>query len=254
MRDAYVEHAPAPDLTRHVACTWTRVVGAGSTEPVIPDACVDVVIVDDEAPHIAGPADCTAWVPLVAGTVLHGIRFRPGAARDILRTDLDELRNAHVELAAVARAAVIDPRSPRASLEQWTRMQLARSRAEPSAIDAARVLLAVSAVDDAAAELGWGARRLHRQITAACGYSPKLLHRVLRLQRAIRIAHAGQRSLASLAAAADYADQAHMTREFTALTDLPPARYLALADPRVGRWLVSDLFKTSAIRGAMLSA
>ena len=119
---------------------------------------------------------------------------------------------------------------------------------------AVRVLLAVSAVDDAAAELGWGARRLHRQITTACGYSPKLLHRVLRLQRAIRIAHAGQRSLASLAAAAGYADQAHMTREFTALTDLPPARYLALADPRVGRWLVSDLFKTSAIRGAMLCA
>jgi hypothetical protein len=36
-----------------------------------------------------------------------------------------------------------------------------------------------------------------------------------------------------------------MTREFVALTDLPPRDYVALADPRVGRWLVSDLFNTS---------
>jgi AraC-like DNA-binding protein len=254
MRDAYVEHRPAPDIATHVACTWTRVVGGGATEPVIPDACVDVIVVGDEAPHIAGPADRTVWVALPAGTMLHGIRFRPGAARDILRTDLDELRNAHVELAAVARAPLIDPRAPRTSLEQWTRTRLARSRGDTSAIEAARALIGATTIDDVADELGWGARRLHRRITAACGYSPKILHRVLRLQRALRIAHAGERSLASLAAAAGYADQAHMTREFTALTGLPPARYLALADPRVGRWLVSDLFKTSGVRGAKLSA
>jgi AraC-like DNA-binding protein len=252
MRDAYVEHRPAADVATHVACTWTRVVGAPATEPVIPDACVDVIVVGDEAPHIAGPADRTAWVALPAGTMLHGIRFRPGAARDILRTDIDELRNAHVELAAVARAPLIDPRAPRASLEQWTRTQLARSRFDTSAIVAARSLIAAVSVDAAAGELGWGARRLHRQITTACGYSPKLLHRVMRLQRAVRIAHAGERSLASLAAAAGYADQAHMTREFTALTDLPPARYLPLADSRVGRWLVSDLFKTASPRRATL--
>ena len=43
-----------------------------------------------------------------------------------------------------------------------------------------------------------------------------------------------------------------MTRELTALTDLPPARYLTFADPRVGQWLMSDLFKTPAARPATL--
>jgi hypothetical protein len=45
-----------------------------------------------------------------------------------------------------------------------------------------------------------------------------------------------------------------MTREFTALTDLTPARYLALADARVGRWLVSDLFETAPRLRGMISA
>lgn len=246
----YREYPPPADLASHVACTWTRAVAADGSALVIPDACADVIVVG-EAAHVAGPADRPERVPLHAGTMLHGLRMRPGAARDLLRTDLGELRNEHVELACVTRALVVDPRQPRASLEQWARAQLAKARPDGAAVHAARLFLHDASVDDAADALGFGVRRLHRHITAACGYGPKTLQRILRMQRAIRLAYA--QPLAAVAAAAGYADQAHMTRELRALTGLTPAAYLAEAEPGVGAWL-SEMFKTPGARRGTLAA
>ncbi|HSN25909.1 MAG TPA: helix-turn-helix domain-containing protein [Kofleriaceae bacterium] len=249
MPDAYREYAPPRDLASHVACTWTRRVTRAGSALVIPDACADVIVVGEVA-HVAGPADRPERVAMAAGTVIHGLRMRPGAARDLLRTDLGELRNEHVELACVTRALVVDPRQPRTSLEQWARAQLAKARSDGAAVHAARLFIGDASVDAAAEALGFGARRLHRHITAACGYGPKTLHRILRMQRAIRLAYT--QSLAAAAAGAGYADQAHMTRELRALTGLPPSAYLAEAEPGVGRWLVSEMFKTpGALRGTL---
>jgi AraC-like DNA-binding protein len=78
--------------------------------------------------------------------------------------------------------------------------------------------------------LSVGERRLHRHCLAAVGYGPKMLERVLRFQRARRLAR-DNGSLATVAAMAGYADQAHLTRE---------ARRLAGRTP-------SDLFKTAPI-------
>lgn len=264
---AYREFAPAAALASHVACTWTRVVESARVELVIPDACADVILVGGAA-HVAGPADHASRVALSAGSVVHGLRLRPGAAGDLLRTEMSELRNVHVGLAAVTRGLDVDERDPRASLERWAAARLARARGDGAAVHAVRVLVTSASVDQAARALGWGARRLHRHVTASCGYGPKTLQRILRLQRALRLAFdaardaahgaprgAGRaRGLAELAAAAGYADQAHMTRDFTELTGLPPARYLAVADPEVGRWLVSDPFKTASPRGGIFAA
>jgi AraC-like DNA-binding protein len=76
-------------------------------------------------------------------------------------------------------------------------------------------------------------RRLHRHCRAAAGYGPKMLERLLRFQRARRIAR-GTPSLALVAAMAGYADQAHLTRE---------SRRLAGTTP-------SDLFKTTRLAGS----
>ncbi|HEY5947030.1 MAG TPA: DUF6597 domain-containing transcriptional factor [Kofleriaceae bacterium] len=249
----YEEHAPPADLAPYVACTWTRVVDparAGSREPIIPDACTDIIVVGDRAPHVAGPADRAEWVELRGGMTVTGLRFRPGGARDVLRTEMADLRNQHVDLIDVvggeghALALDIDRDSPAEALLRWVRMRIESRRTAPP-YDLASLLLEVKSIDDATDQLGWTARRMHRHVSAACGYGPKLVQRILRLQRAIRIAFDRAPTLAAVAAAADYADQAHMTREFVALTDLTPTAYLEQADPRVGRWLVSDLFKTA---------
>ena len=56
--------------------------------------------------------------------------------------------------------------------------------------------------------LGVSERALRRRVTAAVGYGPKRLARVLRLRRALALAGAGS-PLADAAYEAGYADQAH---------------------------------------------
>ena len=67
-------------------------------------------------------------------------------------------------------------------------------------------------------------RRLRRRFVQAVGYGPATYLRVTRFQRAVALAPrvAG---LAALAAAAGYADQAHLSRDCRALTGLTPRAY-----------------------------
>jgi transcriptional regulator GlxA family with amidase domain len=73
-------------------------------------------------------------------------------------------------------------------------------------------------------DFGLSERQLHRRCTAAFGYGPKVLDRVLRLQSALSLLGGVPGiNLAQVAADAGYADQAHLTREVGALTGLTPA-------------------------------
>ena len=71
-------------------------------------------------------------------------------------------------------------------------------------------------------------RHLRRRFESSVGYGPKTLARVLRLQRFLALARADpDEGLAGLAAAAGYADQAHLSRDCAALTDRTPGALLA---------------------------
>jgi len=74
-----------------------------------------------------------------------------------------------------------------------------------------------------AAELGISERQLHRRVTDAVGYAPKMLQRVLRFRRLQAL---GPAPLVELALDAGYADQAHMTAEVTQLAGVSPVRFL----------------------------
>ena len=77
-------------------------------------------------------------------------------------------------------------------------------------------------VREIAERLGLSERQLHRRSLAAFGYGPKTLARIRRLQRALAVpAPVGG---AAVAAAAGYADQAHLTREVRALAGVPFGR------------------------------
>ncbi|GIJ28456.1 hypothetical protein Vqi01_36180 [Micromonospora qiuiae] len=71
-----------------------------------------------------------------------------------------------------------------------------------------------------AVRCGLSSRQLQRRCNTAFGYGPKTLHRILRLQRALALARSGQ-SLATVAAEAGYADQAHLAREVRAMAAVP---------------------------------
>ena len=253
-----------PDLRAAVACTWVARTGEGSApSPIVPDACSDVVIVGDAAPHVAGPATTTQHVLVPAGTTVVGIRFRPGATRAAFGCDANELRDADPELAAVCGSAARtlaeslsrahdadDPaeRTARRARVLGTRAtSLARIDRDADALRAARRLVIDrgATVRDVARDFGWSERRLHREITATCGYGPKTLQRIVRLQRALRASRAGVATrppslaptLSRLAFDAGYADQAHMTREFRDLTGFTPRQLLGRSVADVGRWL-----------------
>ncbi|WP_030235138.1 helix-turn-helix domain-containing protein [Streptomyces sp. NRRL S-350] len=83
-------------------------------------------------------------------------------------------------------------------------------------------------VDDLAGEFGLGVRRLQRLFAEYVGVSPKWVLRRARLHEAAeRAVSGGELDLAALAAELGYADQAHLTRDFTAAVGVSPARYAA---------------------------
>ncbi len=81
-------------------------------------------------------------------------------------------------------------------------------------------------VDQLAALSGLSVRRLQRLFAEYVGVGPKWVMRRARLHEAAQRADQGAVvGWAAMAADLGYADQAHLTREFTALIGVPPARY-----------------------------
>ncbi|MES1177340.1 MAG: helix-turn-helix domain-containing protein [Myxococcales bacterium] len=248
----YRELAPSADLRHYIACGWIKAVRSEPPLiPIIPDGCADIMTCDDGPPFVVGPDAVTRWVPLREGTVITGLRLRPGAAQSVFGCTMQELLGRSALLTDLWRDSLglhhrlqqlHAPSARLAQLEQWVRVRLERSRApELGVVSACRALSRHPALglDSLAARLGWNARMLHRKFLAACGYGPKHLQRILRVQGVLRAAQPGARArrLSALAAGLGFADQAHLTRDFKGITGFNPTAYLAHADLEVGRWL-----------------
>ena len=83
-----------------------------------------------------------------------------------------------------------------------------------------------------AARIGWSTRHLEQRFRAETGLAPKEAARVVRFDRArrelaVRAVEGRALDLAGLARATGFADQAHLTREWRAMSGLPPTRWLA---------------------------
>ncbi|MBE1470366.1 AraC-like DNA-binding protein [Kibdelosporangium phytohabitans] len=80
-----------------------------------------------------------------------------------------------------------------------------------------------------AAEVGWTRRHLLTRFREQIGLAPKTAARVIRFQHALRLLQHPERrlSLAGLAQTTGYSDQAHLTREFRALTGATPLELAA---------------------------
>jgi AraC-like DNA-binding protein len=101
-------------------------------------------------------------------------------------------------------------------------------------------------VDQLAAESGMTARSLQRLFADYVGVSPKWVMRRARLHEAAERADSGEPvDWAALASDLGYADQAHLTRDFTVTIGVPPTRYAAAPLPRSLRYLAG----TRAVRG-----
>ncbi|GAA4057750.1 helix-turn-helix domain-containing protein [Nonomuraea soli] len=96
---------------------------------------------------------------------------------------------------------------------------------DPAAPSIAAALRAGRSVAEVAWDLGFSARQLHRRAVGAFGYSPKVLQRIVRFQRALRLARGGT-PLALAAAESGYADQAHLANDVKRLAGVPMSHLL----------------------------
>ncbi len=80
----------------------------------------------------------------------------------------------------------------------------------------------VATVADA---VGWSRQHLHQRFSENIGLSPKAFARLVRFRAALAATRAPGMSLADVAATYGYADQAHFTRDFSALAGTSPASW-----------------------------
>lgn len=236
----YRERPPCPPLRPLVACYWALDGDAAAAAPprrVLPDGCADLLLDRRSgAARWIGTMTRAVEVAVQARVDLLGVRFRPGGLHAFLGAplrpladraiDLDDLAARHWRppLGILFEAADFEtacahldaslcralPRLPGSAVPTW----LAHLDAHDAPAD-------VAALADRA---GLGVRALQRQCLDLLGVSPRQHLRWLRFERARRGLAAGQ-PLADLAAAAGYADQPHLTREFARFAGLPPGRF-----------------------------
>lgn len=171
------------------------------------------------------------------------VLFKPGRLTDMLRLSASELTDRWLPgndlLTAAEQNEIADRMAAQATvarqvhvLEEIVERRLRRARAS-RALPLARLVqqlvwrLPHMTVRELADHAGLGERQLNRQFLAAFGVSPKALIRLARLQLTLwHVQAAAKRSratLASVAQAAGFADQAHMTKDFRALVGRSPA-------------------------------
>lgn len=210
---------------------------------------MDVLWIGNGTAWVCGP-ETAAWsFTLPPGTEAVGVRFRPGRAGEALGFDTAEVRNRRVPLADVlgskAQRHLIEEvgdgedAATRVSVLQdhVRRMLMSAPAYDPVADAVVRMLTRdiATSISEMAAVVGRSERQLHRRCVAAFGYGPSTLRRILRLQGFLRLARhpAAPVSLATLAVAAGYTDQAHLSHDCRAIAGASPRALAGRADTTV---------------------
>jgi AraC-like DNA-binding protein len=173
-----------------------------------------------------------------------GIRFRPGGFRPFLDAPMSELTDrvlpavelfgpdvTHVSDTVLATPAEAD-RVPLADTYLRGLLPDPPRERDPLVAEVTAIVTRITTdptllrVDTVADEAGISVRRLQRLFAEYVGVGPKWVLRRARLQEvAARAEHEEAIDWAAVAADLGYADQAHLTRDFTATVGTAPGRY-----------------------------
>ncbi len=238
----YAEAAPSPGLAPFVAhywiVTWDLTGRPPYEQQVLPYPCVNVTFTHGRCRVAGVPRGRFSEVLTGAGRVF-GVRFRPGGFRPFLAAPVSSVTGRFVPVAEVYGAAgrALSERVLRAGDAEATEIMDGflsgfGPRRDADADLVARVVdravedPSIARVDQLADEFRVGIRRLQRLFRDHVGVGPKWVIRRYRLhEAAARAAEGAGLDLVRLAAELGYSDQAHLTRDFTALVGSPPARY-----------------------------
>lgn len=171
-------------------------------------------------------------------------------ARRLIGFPLDEVGDRLIDPGDLFGAAARDlatrlqethsPAGRLAILEEEMTRRLALSRAEPSrdlvwAFRRLEATLGSIGVSALAKELGCSRKHLTVRFRREFGVTPKLFARVTQFDHAVQLLRSKRvASLADLACACGYADQAHLTRDFSEFAGAPAAAFLRRKLPDEG--------------------
>jgi len=241
-------YAASDDLSDLVERFWIPVwsVAEPSTQSTLQHP-VCLIVVSDTYARLYGVARGRSSVTLEGDGWAVGTMLTPAAGRLVLGRSVAGITDTHIDLAEVdaidAEALVAEireamARDPHDQAAHGVAIQSVERRlAAYLPVDEAGLLInevvtllrdhpEITRVDELAAQVGLTERSLQRLVEQRVGMSPKWLIQRRRLHDAVEALKAGESSLADMAARLGYADQAHFTHDFRAVTGMTPGEYL----------------------------
>ncbi|MBC7843008.1 MAG: helix-turn-helix transcriptional regulator [Gemmatimonadaceae bacterium] len=248
----------APALARIVATYWGFAVNAlphpDFVHRVWPDGCVTLAFCCTPGRPtiavIAGPSVSATEVHMNAGQHFWGVRFRPEAGGVCCNRSAPSLRDdrmnasevfgerlASVVLALEEMADAEDVTRAGEIIDRWLQDTLPDELPLDTLVSAAVDLIVADdgtlPIRTVAQRLGVTVRHLQRRFRQATGLSPKEFASVRRGRAAMKrmlVPQPRVAGLAQLAAESGYADQSHLSREFSRLTTFTPTVLAARLD------------------------
>ncbi|MEP6491146.1 MAG: helix-turn-helix domain-containing protein [bacterium] len=250
----YAEWEPSPRLAPFVRRIWTLrgpATGAFAPEPIVPDGCVELIFhLGDPFAQVIGDRRTVqsraivvgqATAPAVVGPTgvvdVVGVRLHPWSAAPLLGVSAAELRDRVLSMDDVLGSTadrlwncLVDRsahRSAPKSIERIVEEVFAlRDRPDPNAIALVRHFTSqpdVPSIRATANHFGRTSRWVQRTFAESVGLAPKMLIRIVRIQRVLRMARENPAATwSSMAMKAGYYDQAHLIRDFRQLVGAPP--------------------------------
>jgi AraC-like DNA-binding protein len=169
------------------------------------------------------------------GTVV--VRFRPGAAARVFGPEMESITAANVDLSDIVGDVARDRLQTqlREAKDEYERRDLIEAfltprvthKCDPLVRESIRMLRQNPGqpIGALARWLEISARQFERRFQGYAGATPKQFVRMLRVEMAIALRHRGA-SWTDIAARCGYSDQAHMIRDFKALSGMTPEGFM----------------------------
>ncbi|GAA1644389.1 AraC family transcriptional regulator [Nonomuraea maheshkhaliensis] len=253
-------HRRSAALAPFVAALSAYDLGPGGVHRGLPSSTISITIPEADSLEIGRLGSRERFRAVVAGLHLDPAELRqeggtrgvwltlsPPAAGALLGVPASALSGQVAELADVApvldylperlatcrswpqRRALVEE-ALLAGLDRHERDTGGELPATLAALSALSALSGTARVQEAARRLGCSRRHLSGTVRGALGVTAKEYQRLLRFEAArgglVAAARAGTVSLAAVAAAAGFADQAHLTREWRAMAGCTPTEWL----------------------------
>jgi AraC-like DNA-binding protein len=241
---SFDRYGPSPTVGRFVVwywvITWDLPDGAIHDQHVVPHPVVNLSFMPDEI-VVNGVCRRRQTRRLTGTGWVIGVKFRPAGFRAFIDAPLSTLTDAVVPLTEVfgpdagpLGTAVVAGGPGPATCQRIDdflaqRCPSGRHPAEATAalVDQIATDRSITRVDQLTELAGESPRRLQRRFADHVGVSPKWVIRRYRIYEvAERAASGAEIDWAALAADLGYADQAHLSRDFTSVFGVSPSRYL----------------------------